>query len=154
VELELLGLNYTDFFKLLLKENPNYKIAILTNITEGKVIRKCIRAGAMGYILKSEIYTLPEAIGIIQKGGCILSPTATFQILNAINRIQEKAPKLTLRETQVLERLEEGLSIPEISKSLFISVDTARFHVKNIYKKFHVNNRLNLLKKVGNLNYH
>lgn len=152
LELDCLGLSYSDFLTILQKQFSDLKIAILSQKSEGSTIQKCIAAGASGFILKSEIDTLPEVISIIRKGGCILSPGATFQILNLSQENESNpSPRLTIREKQVLERLREGRSIPEISRQLFISLDTAKFHVKNIYKKFDVNSRLGLLQKVGEL---
>ncbi len=60
--------------------------------------------------------------------------------------------RLTSREKEILQMMEKGYKHEEISKSLFISVTTVRFHIKNIYQKLEVNNKILALKKAKNLN--
>ena len=54
-------------------------------------------------------------------------------------------PALTTREEQVLELLAEGKKTKEIAASLGVTIDTANAHIKNIYAKFAVHGRTNLV---------
>ena len=59
---------------------------------------------------------------------------------------------LTLKEIDILKYLNEGHNNKEISEKLFISLNTVKSHIKNIYKKVNVNNRLHLKEKTYLLN--
>lgn len=56
---------------------------------------------------------------------------------------------LTPRENEIILMLLQGLSVPEISKQLAISVDTVKFHNKNLYKKLNINKKAELFSKFG-----
>ena len=55
--------------------------------------------------------------------------------------LQEKDFGLSEREVGVLNLLAEGYNYQEIAESLYISVDTVRHHIRNIYKKLHVHSQ-------------
>lgn len=57
--------------------------------------------------------------------------------------------KLSLREKEVLEWLSKGYSYKEIAGKLFISIETVRTHIRNIYDKLHACNRKEALRKAG-----
>lgn len=56
---------------------------------------------------------------------------------------------LSLREKEVLEWLSKGYSYKKIAAKLFISVETVRTHIRNIYEKLHACNRAEALRKAG-----
>jgi len=58
--------------------------------------------------------------------------------------------ELTAREIEVLQSISEGLAAKNIADKLFVSIDTIRYHTKNIYKKLHVNSKLGAVKKYLN----
>jgi DNA-binding NarL/FixJ family response regulator len=58
--------------------------------------------------------------------------------------------ELTAREIEVLQAISEGLAAKNIADKLFVSIDTIRYHTKNIYKKLHVNSKLGAVKKYLN----
>lgn len=55
---------------------------------------------------------------------------------------------ISQREKDVIDLLLEGLSNPDIAKALFVSENTVKTHVKNIYKKLNINNRYQLINKI------
>ena len=55
--------------------------------------------------------------------------------------------ELTAREIEVLQALSDGLAAKNVADKLFVSIDTIRYHTKNIYKKLHVNSKLGAVKK-------
>jgi DNA-binding CsgD family transcriptional regulator len=61
----------------------------------------------------------------------------------------EKSPDLSKREREVVEQLLEGKSNKQIAHSMHISERTVEFHLKNIYEKYHVSSRLELILKLG-----
>jgi DNA-binding CsgD family transcriptional regulator len=56
-------------------------------------------------------------------------------------------PKLTKREYEVVQLLAKGMTRDEIAKKLFISEETVKMHIKNLYKKIKAKNRIDALIK-------
>ena len=65
-----------------------------------------------------------------------------------LNNLRD-SPILRLREQDVLHWLAQGFRYQDIADKLFISVETVRTHIRNIYEKLHARNRKEALKKVG-----
>ena len=61
--------------------------------------------------------------------------------------------KLTLREIDILKYLNDGLNNKQIAEKLFISTNTVKYHVRNIYNKINVSNRLELKNVLSNITY-
>jgi DNA-binding CsgD family transcriptional regulator len=73
----------------------------------------------------------------------------TFEAERALryeNELQNKLPKLTKRENEVLIHIAEGLTNLQISEKLFISIDTVDSHRKNLHTKLNVKNTAMLIK--------
>ena len=68
-----------------------------------------------------------------------MSPSIARKVLNSFQHSKPKHYKLSSREVEVLQLLIRGYSAKMIAGELSISFDTARFHLKNIYSKLHVN---------------
>ena len=62
-------------------------------------------------------------------------------------RMEERTPTLSEREQEVLELMATAATYKEIAAQLFISLNTVRFHVKSLYGKLNVNNRLEAISK-------
>jgi DNA-binding NarL/FixJ family response regulator len=60
---------------------------------------------------------------------------------------------LTTREKEIAAFIMEGKKYKEIATMLFISENTVRKHVENIYEKLSVKNKIELINKIGNFNY-
>ncbi len=56
---------------------------------------------------------------------------------------------LSPRENEVLQWLSKGFSYKEIAEELFISIETVRTHIRNIYEKLHAGNKADALRKAG-----
>ncbi len=66
--------------------------------------------------------------------------------------IQPKANSLTSSEVEVIKHVSKGMSNSEISKTLSISINTVKFHLKNIYKKLKVQSRIGAINAMKNIN--
>jgi DNA-binding CsgD family transcriptional regulator len=66
--------------------------------------------------------------------------------------IQSKAQSLTSSEIEVIKHISKGMSNSEISKTLSISINTVKFHLKNIYKKLKVHSRIGAINAMKNIN--
>ena len=135
-----------DLCKIISDKYPTIKIIALSTFTEGTYVRKMIESGAKGYLLKNASkYEIIKAITTVFSGEDYL----TFEAKKALkyeNELQNKLPKLTKREKEVLLLISQGLTNSQISEKLFISIDTVDSHRKNLYSKMNVNNTATLLK--------
>jgi DNA-binding NarL/FixJ family response regulator len=113
-------------------------ILILTAYDDPIWIEELLRAGAHGYVVKSDDLSLrlAEAIRTVSQGRTFLSPTAASGLTLA-----NKKHTLTSRERAILRLAAEGLANPEIAETLGISDGTVRNHISNIYTKLEVNSR-------------
>jgi DNA-binding NarL/FixJ family response regulator len=105
-----------------------------------------MRAGANGYVLKS--VSTSELVRIIRcfcQGQSIISPYLVNLTLDLKEKDESAGTtevELTEREREILKWITDGKSNKEISDSLFVSVETVKSHVKNLYKKLNVKNRV------------
>lgn len=129
---------------------PDIKILMLSVFDEDEKVFRSILAGASGYILKEEPpIKILEAIENVLHGGGSMSTIIAAKVLNLIrfqndNNLPQKPPSdfgLSKREIQILEHLANGEDYLKISESLFISPNTVKKHISNLYDKLHVHSR-------------
>jgi DNA-binding NarL/FixJ family response regulator len=135
-----------DLSRMILEKHPKIKILALSTFNQGTYVRKMMEAGASGYLLKNTgKQELLKAIETVFNGEKYMA----FEVNQALkyeNEQQNKIPKLTKREKEVLINIAEGLTNLQISEKLFISIDTVDSHRKNLYSKLHVKNTAMLIK--------
>lgn len=130
------GIEAIEKIKLL---QPDCSVVILTVYDDDDKIFEAICNGASGYLLKAESDTrILEAVFDIYQGGAFFTPTIASKILNFFSKKKRKYD-LTKREIEVLKKMKELPTKKKIAEKLFISELTVVSHVKNIYKKLHVN---------------
>jgi len=147
MDLGLPGMNGVEGIKKVKVLLPELTILVLTVYEENELVFDAICAGASGYLVKKTPPSkLLEAIKEAYEGG---APMTSHIARKVIDFFQKKktasSPKsiyvLTPREKEILSGLVEGHNFKSIADSLFISVDTVRFHFRNIYKKLHVHSQ-------------
>jgi RNA polymerase sigma factor (sigma-70 family) len=112
-----------------------------------------LAAGASGYILKkTKSAELVAAIRDLYEGGAPMSGPIASRVVASFRKKEESKDSVSLeslsaREHEILELLVKGRLYKEISSTLGISQETVRKHVYNIYKKLHVNNRVEAYNK-------
>lgn len=137
----------------MIGQMPDLNCMILTNQADEASILDGLSAGAVGYIAKSEIGELGKAVKDVTAGKGSISPLIALQISRVMK--QNMTPKvtgydgLTPREQEILEVLSTGATAMAVAAKLGIAFDTVRAHIKNIYKKFGVHSRLQLVKKLN-----
>jgi DNA-binding NarL/FixJ family response regulator len=142
---ELDGLEAT---RLICAEAQGTKVVILTGTDDDEKLFEAIKSGAQGYLLKNleadEFFELLERVAAGEPG---LTPALARKLLNEFAR-PTKADRshdpdaLTDREREVLELLVQGVTTNrKLSKTLGVSENTVKFHVRNILDKLHLNNR-------------
>lgn len=123
---------------------PQIPILVLTSTAEGEVIQNALRAGAVGYLIKSiDTEELAEAIHTVCRGESYLIPEASQLLMRRIAKPEHArlGADLTARELEVLKLIVDGCSNQEIAEQLEVSLPTAKFHVGNILTKLHVRSR-------------
>ena len=120
--------------------HPETAVLMYTVFEDEEKLFKCLCAGADGYLLKKTDPTqLFQALSEVTKGGAPMSPSIAKKVLGSFQNKKNNRYQLSERETQVLTHLAKGYSSKMIAAELNITFDTARFHLKNIYRKLHVN---------------
>lgn len=128
----------------LIKEiDPEVSIVMYTQFEDDEKLFKSLCAGADGYVLKktSPVHLL-EAIEEVRAGGAPLSPAVARKVLFSFrdqHQVNHEKYDLTDREIEVLQLLIKGYSVKLIAAELNIAYDTCRSHLRNIYRKLHVN---------------
>jgi DNA-binding NarL/FixJ family response regulator len=147
MDIALPGINGIEGVKQALKIKPDLNVLMLTIYEDNTVVFDALCAGACGYLVKNTPpHRLIEAVKEVYNGGSPMSSHIARQVIKVFQKDQQKSIKneefsLTDREIEVLNSLSEGSNYHEIAESLFISVDTVRHHIRNIYKKLHVHSR-------------
>lgn len=134
------------------KHYPAKLILMQTVIEENDKIFDAICAGASGYLLKNTPPAkLIEAINEARAGGSPMSPVVARKVLENFSSLRQITNKdkieLSDRETEILHHLVTGDSYKMIADACFISLDTVKFHIKNIYEKLHVNSKAEAVAK-------
>ena len=148
-DIGLPGMNGIEGIKKIRSMFPETDIIMLTVFSDTDKIFQSICAGATGYALKGtpmpDIY---KAMLEIKAGGSYMSPSIARKVMNHFMPERKyKTENLTPKEKQIIEVLTEGLSYKLIADKLGMSMDTVRFHIKNIYRKLHVNNKIAALNR-------
>lgn len=133
----------------LLKEVPETNVLMLTISDKDEDLFNAIKAGAKGYLLKgADPDELVRAMNHVAEGGVIISPIMAPKLLTEIGTetkpVAEETSVLSPRETEVLQLVAEGLTDKEIAERLFISIHTAKTHLKNILAKLHLKSRVQI----------
>src|SRR5262245_29351554 len=137
---------------------PGCEVVVLTASGTEDNLLAAIRAGAAGYLLKTEP---PERIaeflhGVVH-GDAALSGSVARRLLDRVRSGSAHvggvpdaiANKLSARELEVLLLLDEHLATEEIAKRLFISEHTVRSHVKSLLRKLGVSSRREALERLS-----
>ncbi len=133
-------MNGTQIVSEIKAQAPSADVLVLTTAQESKGIFEVIKAGANGYLIKSNNYLeLVSGLDDLIQGGTPVSSKIARTIFHHFHRNFDSP--LTRRETQVLTMLSEGKTYSQISLSLGICCDTSKKHIKNIYEKLNVNRK-------------
>jgi len=146
MDIEMPGINGIEAVKILREKYPELKILMQTIFEDNEKIFQSILAGASGYILKS---TSPSRILDFIKetydGGAPMSPSVATKVLKIVAQqsfsVKAQNFNLSEREKEILTCLVKGMSYKLIADACFISIDTVRGHIRNIYEKLHVHSK-------------
>lgn len=152
-DIQLPGKNGIDFISRLKPLRPDIQFMVLSVYDDADKVFKALKAGASGYVLKNTpADKLIEALVDLRKGSSPMSGQIARMVVEAFQKnipVTDAKESLSLREREVLEWLAKGFRYQEIADKLFISLETVRTHIRNIYEKLHAHNRSDALRKAG-----
>lgn len=153
MDIGLPGINGIEAVKRAKLTQPELNILMLTVYEESDIIFDALCAGACGYLVKkTPPARLLEAIKDVHEGGSPMSSNIARKVISTFQKgtpavSDKEAAALSSREKEALFQLAEGNNYQEIADALFISVDTVRHHIRNIYKKLHVHSQTEAVAK-------
>ena len=152
MDIHLPGMSGIDAVRILKEEMPSVQIAMCTVYEDDEHIFNALRAGASGYLLKRTTPDkLLEAVSDLHQGGSPMSSEIARRVVASFRKATAPPPELaalTPREKEILDLLAKGYLYKEIAAELFISIETVKRHIHNIYEKLHVQTRTEALNKV------
>lgn len=151
MDIQLPGMSGIKGIEIIKKKYPDVEIIMLTVYHDSHKIFDSLVAGASGYLLKhTSLPEIKESIENLVAGGAPMSPQIARKVIEHFNKPEpENKPKsdLTSREQDIVNGLVDGLSYKLIADRYDISIDTVRAHIRNIYKKLHVNSKAEVIAK-------
>ena len=148
MDIGLPGMSGIEGVKLLKEKMPRTEVMMLTVHEDPDKIFQALQAGAIGYLLKSTSFPeMRKAILAICKGGSIMSPTVSRKVVRYFNESKGKFTQLSDQQRLIVNCLVEGLSYRHTAEKLHMGIDAVRYHLKNIYKKLHVNSKVQIISK-------
>lgn len=151
LDIGLPGRSGLDFLPDAKKLSGSSQFLMCTVFDDEEKIFECLKRGATGYIVKSSSPELiVSAIRDIHAGGSPMSATIARKVVGAFSGAKESSEldSLTAREREILHLLDQGLRYKEIAEKIFLSVETVRTHIRNIYIKLQVQSRTEALNKL------
>ncbi|KAA3617179.1 MAG: DNA-binding response regulator [Calditrichaeota bacterium] len=151
-DIGLPGISGIEGISMIKQVLPDTEVLMFTIYKDVDKIFAAIKAGATGYLLKSTPNDkLREAVMKTAEGGSVMSPSIARKVLSFFQEPKvEPLNVLSNREKELVQGLVDGLSYKAIAEKLFISVETVRSHIKNIYRKLHVQSKIEVVRKVLN----
>lgn len=152
MDIGLPGMSGVEGIQKIKRSKPEIIIIVNSVHENSGLVFKALCEGATGYITKSSSHMeLLEAIEEVEQGGAPMSTKIAKMVVNSFQK-NTNSP-LSLRETQVLELLAMGKSYSTIGTELFITKETAKTHIKNIYSKLEVNSKAEAIAKANEKKY-
>lgn len=148
------GINGIEAVRKIREFDNRVQIIMLTVFDDNKTVLDAITSGASGYLLKKNISEkLEAAMHEVLSGGAPMSPNIARMVIASMQKkslASENKYQLTQREKDILFALSEGTSYKSIATQYFITIDTVRTHIRNIYQKMQVHKQLEAVAKARN----
>jgi len=150
----------------LIESQPGVKILILSTYDEDEYVRKALKLGAAGYLLKDISPTeLIASIRALKSGAVQISPQVVAKLMqsfvaeepSSMRMLAEKLEwfeSLTRREREIFTFIATGYDNAQIAASLHIAEHTVRNHVSMIYSKLEVQDRFQIIQLANKIRYH
>lgn len=150
-DISLPGMRGTALIVQLKDKMPQTQFIVCSIHDDNETIFEALKCGASGYILKDPVTAdeIVRAIRDLYNGGSPMSPYIARKVINSFQKppIKDEHSLLSIREKEVLELLSQGLLYKEIAEQLGVTHETVKKHLKNIYQKLHVQNKIEAINK-------
>jgi DNA-binding NarL/FixJ family response regulator len=150
MDIGLPGMSGIDGMKIVKEKYPDIDMVVFSVYNDPKRIFDSLCAGATGYLLKNTpLDEVKEGIELLAQGGSPMSPQIARKVIEHFspNKKKEPASPLSAKEKEIVVGLVDGLSYKLIADRMNISIETVRFHIKNIYRKLHVHGKAEVISK-------
>ena len=154
LDLQLPDMSGVEVTRGLRAAHPAARVLVLSASGEQQDVLDAVKAGAVGYLLKSA--ARPEFLDAVRRtagGDAVFTPGLAALVLGEFRRLAAgpaadgaDAPRLTERETEILRMVATGLSYKQIATRLTLSHRTVQNHVQNTLGKLHLHNRVELVR--------
>ena len=135
----------------VLEVSPSSRILVLSASAERDDVLQAVKAGAIGYLVKSASKVeLAEAVRATAEGRAVFTPGLAGLVLGEYRRMActpakgPATPSLSERETEILRFVAKGLTAKQIAEKLTLSHRTVENHVQATFRKLQVANRVEL----------
>jgi DNA-binding NarL/FixJ family response regulator len=146
MDIDLPGISGILGMKKIKEKCPEIDFIMLTIHKDSETVFRSLCAGASGYLVKETPPTeLLRSIREVYDGGAPMSASIARKVIGSFHR-KVKNP-LSERETELLQLLCDGLNYKAIAEDKFLSPQTVKTHIKNIYRKLEVNSRAEAVSK-------
>lgn len=151
MDVQLTGMNGVEGTRKLKKIRPSVNIIMITVYENSETVFDALCAGASGYLTKNTTSKkLLDALHEVINGGAPMSIHIAKMVVSSFKKTINH--DLSERELEVLTLLSKGKSYKSIADDLFISTNTIKFHIKNIYDKLQVTSKEEAIAKANKEN--
>jgi len=151
MDIGLPGIDGIECLRQAKQNMPEVLVVMLTIFEDDERVFDSIMAGADGYLLKKDpAPKIIDALNDVINGGAPMSNQIAKRVLDKfrINPSEDETQILSKREKEILDQLAKGFTHKQIAENLFISPETVRGHLKNIYQKLHVHSKTEAVSKI------
>ena len=152
VDIKLPGKNGVELIALIKEALPDTLCMVCSFYDDDEFVFKALKNGASGYILKDSMpKQILDSLKDLQQGGAPMSRYIAKKVINTFQakKTHPQLSELSGRENEILQCVAKGLIVKEVADQLHISAHTVTKHLKNIYSKLHVNNRIEAVNKLN-----
>ncbi|MDR3668119.1 MAG: response regulator transcription factor [Ignavibacteriaceae bacterium] len=154
MDIGLPGMNGIECLKQVKLILPDLLVVMITVFEDDDRVFDSIVNGADGYLLKkTPVPKIIESLNDLRRGGAPMSNQIARRVLETFRKKTpiDETYILSKREKEILDQLAKGYTYKQISDNLFISPETVRGHLKNIYQKLHVHSKMEAVSKISRL---
>ena len=153
LDLQLPDMSGVEVTRGLQAAHPTVRVLVLSASGEQQDVLDAVKAGAVGYLLKSA--ARPEFLDAVQRtasGDAVFTPGLAALVLGEFRRLSgapaggKGVPRLSERETEILRMVATGMSYKQIATRLVLSHRTVQNHVQNTLGKLQLHNRVELVR--------
>jgi two-component system, NarL family, response regulator DevR len=148
LDARLPGISGAEACRGLVAAHPDIAVLMVSTYSDDQLVEECILAGAKGYVVKDiERFSLKESIRAVARGQGAVSPEVAGKVLERLRTKKESSSRvssmpLSERQLKILRLIAEGFSNREIASRVYLSENTVKSHVQEIFRKLGVRNRV------------